>query len=319
MSFRSNILRKINSLFKFKSKPFSIIKPNESEYIDMSKSKIIIYIIDIDKNLIDKKKNLLMIFDMDFTVLNENSDYEIRDLLSKDDRELVANSKDYKSWADEVNAYFNRMKLRGVTIDDIKNRIQRIPLTDGFNEIFHTIRQIKLLKGIEEYKNTNLDVMFLSGANVKYVNWVLEKHSITDIVDDYISFSCKDIDGKLVVGDYHSHSCKSCDKSLCKEKAIKDYIDNIVNTKYKDTKNFKYDKICYVGDGGNDYCAGIAISDINVNYKNHLMVRKGFILHRMLYDHEGNPRPKSKVLKCEISLWGDGYELSKQITKNFLI
>lgn len=244
----------------------------------------------------EKTQNLLFIFDMDFTILEENTDYEIRDLISKEELDEIMD-KHPKTWGEEINSIFDKFKEKGITVDQIKARIQEVPLTPGMEKVFEFIEAQRSI--------SNVDCIIDSGANMLYVKWVIEKYKLNSFINNYYSFACEDKDGKLQIGPRHTHDCKLCSKFMCKTIAIQEFLAE----KTKDQKDFKYNKIFYFGDGTNDYCAGRNLQNLPFINNTYLFVRKQFQLEKLLFNSNGSPNDYHKRIKSDIFLWDNGLDL----------
>lgn len=264
-------------------------------------------------------KHILFVFDMDFTILNENTDYEIRDLIPKNIRDEISKIK-FKNWGEEVNAYMDKCLELNISLEKIKERIQKVPLTPGMKEIFDYISSLK------NNKDYFVECLVISGANMLFVEWILQKYELLHIVNAYYSFNCNSDEGKLVVSPFHSHECKICDKFLCKKKVMKDHIAGVLLGNNKDNKeginkfgnlNIKFDKVFYFGDGGNDICPANGLNELPLNSVNKLIFfcRKNFRAHEILFNEKGLSKLGKEFSSC-IELWDDGYDLLKLIKKD---
>lgn len=86
-------------------------------------------------------QKVLFIFDMDHTIINLNSDYEIRSLLSDRDQKEINNiieSNKYPSWIDTMQLFFNKMNEENIKIEKIKEFIEKMELTKGILIILNT-------------------------------------------------------------------------------------------------------------------------------------------------------------------------------------
>jgi 2,3-diketo-5-methylthio-1-phosphopentane phosphatase len=251
-------------------------------------------------------KHYLFAFDMDFTILEENTDYEIRDLISEEQQEEVLNQK-LDSWGDLVNSFFCKFKDNGISIKKIEERIKRIPLTPGMDGVFDFIRILK-----KDPKN-RVDCIIVSGANVTYCKWVVESHKLEDVIDKFYSFNCIEKEGKLEIGPTHEHQCKLCDILMCKKKAIEEFISSI----RIDNKCFKYENIFYFGDGGNDICPGLNLNSYPLIDKSYLLVRRDYVLHKKLFDENDIPNSLCKSIPSEVLLWKNGHDLLNTLKNIF--
>jgi 2-hydroxy-3-keto-5-methylthiopentenyl-1-phosphate phosphatase len=86
-------------------------------------------------------KNLI-IFDFDNTILSEDSNHKIFELLSDESQE-EEKGLEYNNWAHHIQHVYNLMKKEGVEISQIKNIIEKIEFNEGFHDLFTLIRENK--------------------------------------------------------------------------------------------------------------------------------------------------------------------------------
>ena len=239
------------------------------------------------------KSKWLLAFDMDFTILQENSDYEVRKLLPDDVLQNLQNNEP-DCWIKIMQSYFDAMKKYNIPVSKIKQCIQSMELTKGMKDLLEYIKLIK-----DKNEETRLDIIILSGANMLFVEWVLEAYNLKDLIDEYYSFSCDIDNDRLVLGPLHEHNCDDCHAYLCKKLAI----ENIIQ------KNNSYEKIIYFGDGQNDYCACLALNLVKGSI---VYIREDYALDRLLYHKKGCVEKRNKIL-AELVKWKDGYDILDHI------
>lgn len=240
--------------------------------------------------MMNKTKKILFAFDMDHTILSGNSDYVFLHLLSAESKtELKAIKAKSNNWAKYMQSVYLKLKRDNTNIDKIKETIQAIPLNPGYKELFDFLRLNQ-----ERFEN-----IIISGANTLFIKWVLEKHNLGDIFQQYYSnFAEEDNECLIKIHPHHDHQCSKCDESQCKNLILEGHIHNAINSN-------EYEKIIYAGDGSNDYCPSLLLKE-----NDYLFPRVGFALHDLLYENEG-----LKDLKCEVYPWHDGYIILEEIKK----
>ena len=221
-------------------------------------------------------KNLI-IFDLDFTILSENSDHVILDLLSDKSREEVKEiEKTSRNWAKHMQKVFLKMKEENVNIEQVKNIIDNIKFNDGFNELFSIISENK----------DKVDSIIVSGANTLFLKWVISRHNLSNIFDTYYSNPAEEHNDYLIkIDQTNIHNCENCDDSQCKRIVVDQYIKN---------KNLKYERIFYLGDGNNDYCPALLF-----NEKDYLFPRENFPLFNKLFTKNNKNNLKCNLVPCK--------------------
>lgn len=233
----------------------------------------------------ENSKKILFAFDMDHTILQENSDYVIRDLLTEKSRdEINALSETSVNWAKTMQIVYEKMKEEKIDINQVKKIIEDMPFNPGFPEIFELIRTNK-----ERFES-----IIISGANTLFIQWLIEHHKLHDVFPKFFSNIAEPHQELLIkITQAHEHECKRCDKSQCKNRIMKEYLKEI---QYEEGN---YDHVLYIGDGSNDYCAGLVLGE-----NDYLFAREGFSLHKMLYKKD-----MLKDMKCKVVPWKDGYQV----------
>lgn len=247
-------------------------------------------------------QKFLFIFDMDHTIINLNSDYEIRSLLSdKGQKEInnIIESNKYSSWIHTMQLFFNKMNEENIKVEKIKEFIQKMELTKGMKELFNYIKYINSFRD-----DIKIDVIIISGANTKFVEWVIKANDLKDIITDYFSFKCNINENLLELKEFHLSNCESCDPYLCKQKVINDYLLD---------KKYLYNKYFFCGDGYNDYCACLAISKFNFSI---VYVREGYGLYNCLYNTKLSNDKMSKI-SSRIVNWISGDDILNDFKKEF--
>ena len=94
------------------------------------------------------KEKILIAFDMDNTILSRSADYEVINLLPQEvlEKELKEPEIEECDWVEYLDKVYSIMKQRNITIDQVKEAVENIPLTEGFEELFD------LVKARDEYR-----------------------------------------------------------------------------------------------------------------------------------------------------------------------
>jgi 2,3-diketo-5-methylthio-1-phosphopentane phosphatase len=239
----------------------------------------------------DESKKILVIFDLDNTILCETTDYKLFSLLREE--KLKEAQSPCNNWAHHMQKIYLTMKEDSITIEEIKKVVQSIPLMEGFSEIFELISRNK----------NKFETLIVSGANTLYIEWIIDYHKLHNIIDGYYSNIAQPHDDLLIkIVPNHSHDCRTCevDQAQCKKKVLHDFF-KIRGVDYQRD----YSNILYIGDGENDYCPSTLLDQ-----KNHLFPREEYALHKMLSDE----KIKTK-LECNIHPWKNGFNIIEVINK----
>lgn len=106
--------------------------------------------------------------------------------------------------------------------------------------------------------------------------------------------------GYMEVQCYHSHDCKQCPLNLCKKKVLELYLTERFNG------GVEYDRIFYVGDGGNDLCPTSSLRGHDV-----AMPRKGYTLEKLLNKLEKEGENAS--LRPKVISWSSGTDILEEL------
>jgi pyridoxal phosphate phosphatase PHOSPHO2 len=248
----------------------------------------------------------LAVFDFDHTIINENSDIYINKLLIRNNDEssdfkrfkfpIEIEKMREKGWTNRMNAVFEYMH-------SIYN-INKSKLIDCLEEIKVDDCMLRL---IDDLYQRNYHLFIISDSNTIFIETILKQNGIysrfNTIFTNKASF---DLNEKLVVVPFnHTYNpnkepfdCQTniCEKNICKGKVL----DNII-------KNHDAEHIIYVGDGTNDYCPGLYLTQ-NDNY----FVRKDFSLFKLL-KKEINLYQK---LTAKIKYWSNADDILYELKNN---
>ena len=235
------------------------------------------------------KKKSLLVLDLDFTILSENSDYSILNLLSKDsfdDLEKIRQKS--TNWAHHMQQVYLKMKKENISIEKIKELVENIKFNPGFEELFQFIKT----------NQSSLDTMIISGANTLFLKWILEKNNLTEIFPTFYSnIAFEDEDCVIKIEPYHEHNCSNCDDSQCKRILLWNHLNGNLE---------KYENIFFAGDGENDYCLGTILRECDI-----LFPRNKFPLYKKLFE-----RDYIKNLSCIVHVWDDGNKIKQEISNS---
>ena len=255
-------------------------------------------------------------FDFDHTLIDVNSDTYIDKLLIKD-----SDTKRYKypdsvedlykqfNWTYRMNGVFEYMNTNhNITKSDLINCLNEIKINDSM------INVIKRL-----YQN-GYKLSIISDANTVFIETILRQNNVYDNFHKIFTNPADfDENGRLNVkpfseifnkdGTPFDCSTRICSSNICKggicfisfilsfyisiqlflKIRLKDVLKSYIS-ELKSNLNEDLSHLVYVGDGTNDYCPGILLSD-NDSY----FVRKHHSLSRLLQKEDLASRIRTQV------------------------
>ena len=233
-------------------------------------------------------KKILLIFDFDETIVDQDSIYEQAKMtLSNEDYKKIIEIDEF-DYYDAFNYFFKREKEIGLNLKDINSNLEKLSLSPKMTELFEYIRQTK----------SKYDLLLLSGDIDYVIKYVLQYHKFLDLFS-YIICNKAEIQDSTseriiyVPRDQFPHDCNLCISSQCKGLELEKFL-----------KDKNYEKILFVCDGGNDFCPATKL------------MKKGDIVfpregHRFLKRIEIENLQND--LKCDISPWKTGEDIINKL------
>lgn len=247
------------------------------------------------KNNSVKKIPILLVFDLDHTIINLNTDMELVNLMKKRNPEKVKERKHQDNWSLYMHNIFEIFHQQNFQVEEIKKIINSLELNKGFKELFEFIN----------LKKESFEVIIFSGCNTIFVEWVIKNHKIDHIIRKFYSNKAEITnEGRINVDKTHEHDCENCEVSQCKQRLFKDYLTERSN------EFVEFEEIVFIGDGGNDFCLAKFLKGSNL-----VCYREGYVLERLIdkFTENGN-----KEFTCDLLKWNDGFEIIEKI-KNILV
>ncbi|KAM3624892.1 uncharacterized protein V6R79_003533 [Siganus canaliculatus] len=234
----------------------------------------------------------LMVFDFDHTVVDDNSDtWVIKCLPSQTIPDSLKSSYKKGHWTEFMGRLMNYIGDQEVSPDRVRSVMETIPFTDGMTE---------LLTFISERKS-NIDCIIISDSNTIFIDWILRSSGLEAAFDKVFTNPATISElGYMKVQCYHSHQCEKCPVNLCKKAVLELYLSEQCE------RGVEYQRVFYVGDGGNDLCPTSCLRGQDV-----VMPRKGYTLEKLLAKLESqedkmSPRPK-------VMSWSSGSEILEEL------
>lgn len=172
--------------------------------------------------------------------------------------------------------------------------METIPFTDGMTDLLTFISQHK----------SSVGCIVISDANSVFIDWILGAAGLQAAVDQVFTNPAAVSDrGYLEVRCHHSHTCSRCPANLCKKTVLEQYLLE------QSEGGVEYERIIYVGDGGNDLCPASCLQGRDV-----VMPRKGYALEKLLAERPsgGGEHP----LRARVVSWSRGTEVLEQLKAN---
>lgn len=233
------------------------------------------------------KMKVLLVFDFDHTIVNDNSDTWI--VQCAPDKKLpygLQNSYEKGKWTEYMGRVFSYLGEQGIREEEMKRLMTAIPYTPGMTELLQFIGQNK----------DHFDCIIISDSNTVFIDWILTHANVHTVFDKvFTNPAAFDPLGNLTVQNYHVHHCNECPRNLCKKKVLEEFVA-------KQTANqVRYSKIVYVGDGGNDLCPVTFLKKGDL-----AMPRDGYTLQKSIAKEVDS-------IDSSISVWSTGSEILSQL------
>ncbi|WVR07624.1 hypothetical protein IAU60_004666 [Kwoniella sp. DSM 27419] len=193
----------------------------------------------------------LIVFDFDWSFVDQDTDRWVFEVLSTELRRLLQDRKaagktGMQCMPDVVNDTMKDLYEKGFKKDGILEALRILP--------FHPAMK----RAVTSLQDRSKDTKFicLSNSNEVYISTILEKHNLGSLFSEIITNpahwdeSAPDhlIIGRRLPAAEPPHGCTvGCLANMCKGDELDAYL---AANGGKDS----YDKIVYVGDGGNDFC-----------------------------------------------------------------
>lgn len=229
----------------------------------------------------------MIAFDFDHTVVDDNTDIVVRDLIKTDISDEIKKLYKKSGWIPYMQEIFYLLHGDGFKKNQILNAIVGISEVAG----------MKML--LKELNDTgNMDTIIISDSNSVFIKHWCDYNNVTDYIKEVFTnqahFNDEEI---LTIQPYHHQlDCKLSSENLCKGHVLENYVKNQQNE-----SNVIYDKIFYVGDGHNDICPVLRLGAQDVGF-----ARQGYHMEKEL--SKTNP-----LLSAKVEIWSNGHDLKQLI------
>ncbi|KAJ6638457.1 Phosphoethanolamine/phosphocholine phosphatase [Pseudolycoriella hygida] len=229
----------------------------------------------------------LAAFDFDYTIVSDNSDIVVRDLIPSSHpipdhvKQLYSEENGWTEYMGEVFKILHRID---VTKKEILAAVTSIPEVTGMVTLIQNL--IKM----------NFDVIIISDSNMEFIERWCETNGIDKLIHKVYSNPAHfDEDELLIIQPFHKQTtCSLSQMNLCKGQVLQEHIAR------RALDGISYDNVFYIGDGSNDYCPIARLGEGDFG-----CARAGFKLPKLLAE--------SSVVKADTLLWENGVDLLDKI------
>ena len=226
---------------------------------------------------------ILVCWDFDWTLINENSDtYVIKELAGNDEYQHMKTKMKEMQWTKLMDYECQRLTTApfSKTQAEIQECMATIPV---FEENLKAIRLISA--------DPNCVQCIVSDANTEFIQAFLQRHDLVTCFQEIHTNPSTWSEGVLSVAAYHhNHGCPRCVQSpnMCKGQIVDDIVNRLGS----------FERIIYLGDGRGDVCG---CSRLQGN-DDVVLARHEYALQKLI--KEGNSGVTAHVMP-----WSSGAEI----------
>lgn len=237
-------------------------------------------------------KKYLAAFDFDYTVVAQNTDTVVRDLLPPD--KLTKDMQDIievQGWTEYMAEVFRRLHSCHIRPDKILETIHGIPEVPGF------VRMLKRLN-----TKYGCDLIVISDSNSVFIEEWIKSHGLQENFTKVFTNPARfEENGLLTIKPFHHQTdCRLSAVNLCKGKVLEHFIIE------QDLRhNITYERVIYVGDGNNDICPVTKLRNRDI-----ACAREGFAMAKTLAKN-----PMKLKVRAEFLTWKSGFDLLDQLER----
>ncbi|KAK4689605.1 hypothetical protein P7C73_g510, partial [Tremellales sp. Uapishka_1] len=237
----------------------------------------------------------LIVFDFDWSFVDQDTDRWVFEVLSTELRRKLQDRKSGGSQCtpDVVDQTMEDLFKAGFTKGDVLEALRILP--------FHPAMKRAVTSLKEKSKDTTF--LCLSNSNHVYISTILEKHGLSSLFSEIITnpaeWDAAEPNwlhvGRRLPATSPPHGCAiGCLANMCKGDELDAYLEKVGGKE-------SFDKIVYVGDGGNDFCPLLRMREQDL-----ILCRKGMELDERIRE-EG-----SKLgLKVQVKKWDQAWMIDE--------
>ncbi|KAI9634169.1 phosphatase phospho-type [Dioszegia hungarica] len=237
----------------------------------------------------------LVVFDFDWSFVDQDTDRWVFEVLSTPLRRVLQTRKSGGSQCtpDVVNETMADLHAEGFKKEQILDALRMLPLHPAMK---------RAVLGLKE-RLADTTFLCLSNSNEIYIGTILEKHSLTNLFSEIITNPAHwDAEhpsllhiGRRLPATSPPHGCKiGCLANMCKGDELDAWM--AANGGWE-----AWDRVSYVGDGGNDFCP-----IVRMRKGDWALVRKNMEL-----DGRVKEEGAEKGLKVDVKRWEGAWEVEE--------
>ena len=188
----------------------------------------------------------LIVFDFDWSLVNENSDTYVVHALDPSGAIWAAAEKRLAQgmqWTALMDWVAGELHAAGHTAADMQAALARLPVLPS------------ALAALSLARQHGAEMRILSDANSVYIAWILDALGLADAFAAVVTNPAEaEADGRLRIRTHQPlespHGCPLCPTNLCKGAVMQSWLDEM----RRDRDAPGDVRVGYVGDGGGDFC-----------------------------------------------------------------
>ncbi|GAC71329.1 hypothetical protein PANT_2d00058 [Moesziomyces antarcticus T-34] len=187
----------------------------------------------------------LIVFDFDWSLVDQDTDRWVHEVLCPELRAELQRRKKGEQFTDLCADLLLKLHARGVTPDELRDALRLLPFHPGVKRAISTLKQTA---------QPNTTLFLLSNSNTVYINTILAHHNLEGLFDEIVTNPAHFTpEGALklerrIAPSAVQHTCSvGCSANMCKGDELEAFLE-------RHGGRDAFDRIIYVGDGGNDYC-----------------------------------------------------------------
>ncbi|KAF7380763.1 hypothetical protein V1477_019676 [Vespula maculifrons] len=234
----------------------------------------------------------LIAFDFDHTIVDDNTDFVVRNLLSEDQlTDEVQNLYLTNGWTLYMKKIFELLHQNSIGLKEIEAAITNISPTPGFDIL------------LKELHSLGYEIIIISDSNSLLIDIWLKSRQLDNLITKVFTNPAHvSDDGMIQIKMYHVQDfCKLSMVNLCKGHILENYI------KERSEAGIHFKRIVYVGDGKNDFCPVLRLSENDLAFP-----RMDYPLLKKLNECKNNETCK---VKATIIPWSNGFEILHNLNK----
>lgn len=218
--------------------------------------------------------------------MDQDTDRYVHECLCPPLRAELQRRKKSEQFTDLCADLLIKLHSQGASPSDIKSALQTLPFHPGVK------------RGVSNLKAAGKTTFFLlSNSNTVYIDTILRHHALEslfhEIVTNPASFNDAGalvLERRIKATDAKQHACKvGCSANMCKGEELEAFLA-------RNGGRDAFDRIIYVGDGGNDFCPVLRLNPHDLAF-----VRKFRGLQTRINKEGG--------VKAGIKYWNGAWEL----------